>query len=166
LGQGRNLSLISHLHLRDGRMLSTSRGHGDYRDYLSYRLDLTSPTPVAAVPMLGTEFQMISFNEWWCHEPVFVHDGHKYSERPLYRVQHTRLVARMWIGSSRDTMRSFPQDASRLGLRATWSVKARLLSSRSSATMRRTPIWRFCVSLHMRRWRPPSISNGSRMRPN
>ena len=64
-------------------MLSTSRGHGDYRDYLAYRLDLTSPTPIAAVPMLGTKFQTISFNDWWCHEPVFVHEGHKFSRQTI-----------------------------------------------------------------------------------
>jgi hypothetical protein len=81
--KGRNVSLISHLHLRDGRMLSTSRGHGDYRDYLAYRLDLTSPTPVAAVPMLGTKFRTISFNDWWCHGPVFVHEGHKFSRQTI-----------------------------------------------------------------------------------
>lgn len=64
--KGRNLSLISHLHLPDGRMLSTSRGHGDYRDY---RLDL--------------------------------------------------MVARMSIGTWRDTVRSFPHGDSRLALLVT-----------------------------------------------
>ena len=81
--KGRNVSLISHLQLRNGRMLSSSRGHGDYRDYLSYRLDLTSPTPVAAVPRLGTEFQTISFNEWGCHEPGSSMRATNILDRPL-----------------------------------------------------------------------------------
>ena len=81
--KGRNTSLISHLQLRDGRMLSTSRGHGDYRDYLAYRIDLTSPTPITIQPMLGTAFRTITFNEWWCHESVFVYEGERYSRQTI-----------------------------------------------------------------------------------
>src|SRR5437879_10728421 len=66
-------SLIRHLDLPD-RMLSSSRGHGDYKDYLKYKLDLRSATPVRAVLMLGSTFQKISLNKWWRHEPVFVHN--------------------------------------------------------------------------------------------
>jgi hypothetical protein len=42
-------SLVRHLGLPD-QMLSSSRGHSDYKDYLKYKLDLGSATPVTAVP--------------------------------------------------------------------------------------------------------------------
>jgi hypothetical protein len=81
--KGRNVSLLSHLKLRDGYMLSTSRGHGDYKDYLQYILNFSSSIPVSTLPMLGDKFRAITFNEWWCHESVFVHDGQKYSRQRI-----------------------------------------------------------------------------------
>jgi len=77
--KGRIVSLVSHLGLRDGRMLSSWRGHGDWKDYLSHEINLASPTPVRMRPLLGDRFQKISLNQWWKHQPVFVHDGEKYS---------------------------------------------------------------------------------------
>lgn len=74
-------SLMTYLGLEDGRMLSSSRGHGDYRDYLSYRLDPKSSTPVKALPILGDRFRKISLNQWWKHESVFVHNSNKYPRR-------------------------------------------------------------------------------------
>lgn len=81
--KGQNVSLLSHLHLRHGCMLSIARGHADFRDYLGYHLNLSSATPVKAVPLLGSEFKQIPFAAWWHHEPVFVHDGQKYSRETI-----------------------------------------------------------------------------------
>ncbi len=81
--KNRTTSIISHLKMRDGYMLSTERGHGDYQDYLKYIINLSSPTPVSTAPMLGTKFNQINFNEWWCHQPVFVYDGASYSRQAI-----------------------------------------------------------------------------------
>ncbi len=64
-------------------MLSSARGHGDFKDYLSVRLDLRSPTPVVLTPMLGSRFSKLSVNQWWRHEPVFVHDNQQYARRRI-----------------------------------------------------------------------------------
>ena len=81
--KGRSTSLVTHLGLRDTQMFTSSRGHGDFKDYLSYRLNLSSDTPVKALPMLGDVFRAISMNQWWQHEPVFVHQGVDYSRRKI-----------------------------------------------------------------------------------
>jgi hypothetical protein len=80
---GRSVSLLAHLGLQDGRMLSSSRGHGDFKDYLSVRLDLSSRTPTVMAPMLGGTFTKVSVNQWWKHEPVFVHAGQQYPRRKI-----------------------------------------------------------------------------------
>jgi hypothetical protein len=81
--KGQSRSLLVQLGLTDGRMLSSSRGRGDYTDYLSYRIDLRSPTPVRAVPMLKDSFHPISFNQWWRHEPIFEYRDVKYSRSKI-----------------------------------------------------------------------------------
>jgi hypothetical protein len=79
----KSTSLVSHLGLADSQMLSSSRGHGDYKDFLRYALNLASPTPIRALPMLGTAFHKISVNQWWKHEPVFVHEGKAHARRRI-----------------------------------------------------------------------------------
>jgi hypothetical protein len=74
-------SLLAHVGLADSQMLSSSRGLGDYTDFVRYRLSLDSPTPVWALPMLGTAFYKVSVNRWWKHEPVFVHEGEPHPRR-------------------------------------------------------------------------------------
>src|ERR1700738_765677 len=76
--KGQSKSLLTQLGLRDGRMLSSSRGRGDYTDYLSYRVNLKSATPVKPVPMLKDCFHKISFNQWWRHEPIFKYEDSTY----------------------------------------------------------------------------------------
>lgn len=73
---------IRHLNIPD-QMLSSSRGHRDYKDYVKYKLDLRSPTPVAALPMLGSRFHKVSLNRWWRHEPVFVHKNTSYTRNRI-----------------------------------------------------------------------------------
>ena len=80
---GRSVSLLAHLGLHDGRMLSSARGHGDFKDYLSIQINLGSSTPAAMTPMLGRRFTKLSINQWWKHEPVFVHAGERYPRRRI-----------------------------------------------------------------------------------
>ncbi len=80
---GRSVSLLAHLALQDGRMLSSARGHGDFKDFLAVQLDLSSTTPVILKPMLGSKFSKLSVNQWWKHEPVFVHAGQQYARRKI-----------------------------------------------------------------------------------
>lgn len=81
----RSVSLTTHLGLNDAKMLSSSRGHGDYHDYLSFRFDLSSSQPMRAVPILGTKFREIPLSTWWQTEPVFVHAGTRYTRSALVR---------------------------------------------------------------------------------
>jgi hypothetical protein len=67
-------SLIAHLGFSGKKMLTSSRGHGDWRDYLAQQINLTSPQPVRMVPLLGNKFRQLSIEDWWRHEPVFIYN--------------------------------------------------------------------------------------------
>lgn len=62
-------------------MLSSSRGFGDYRDYLAQQINLSSAQPVRMLPLLGNNFRQLSLEDWWANEPVFVHNAQQYSRR-------------------------------------------------------------------------------------
>jgi hypothetical protein len=79
----KSTSLLNHIGAASIKMLSTSRGHFDYRDYLSTRIDLTSPQPIRMIPMLGTRFKAISVDEWWKSETVFCFGGLKYFRKHI-----------------------------------------------------------------------------------
>jgi hypothetical protein len=64
-------------------MLSSSRGHGDWQDYLSIQINLTSTQPVRALPLLGQRFKELSIDQWWRQEPVFVHKDQRYPRRSI-----------------------------------------------------------------------------------
>jgi len=76
-------SLLTDLDLKNTSMLSSSRGHNDVVDYLAQVIDLTSPSPVAAKPLLGNSFTPVSLTQWWDGEPVFVHDGVNYTRKKI-----------------------------------------------------------------------------------
>jgi len=78
-----SISLMAHLRLQDSQMLTSSRGHGNDKDFLEYALNLGSPTPVRALPMLRAAFHKVSVNRWWKHEPVFVHQGESHPRRRI-----------------------------------------------------------------------------------
>jgi hypothetical protein len=81
--KGRSTSLMTHLGLKVTKMLSSSRGLGDWKDFLAHRLDLRSPQPIHMVPLLGDRFIELQLDEWWNNEPVFNHDGVPYSRRMI-----------------------------------------------------------------------------------
>jgi hypothetical protein len=79
----RSVSLVAHLGFNANRMLSSSRGYGNWQDYLGHRLDLTSPQPVSMLPLLGNKFKEMSVQDWWANEAVFVHNGQRYSRKRI-----------------------------------------------------------------------------------
>lgn len=76
-------SLITHLKFGAKKMLSSSRGQGDWTEYLSIRIELTSARPVTAVPLLGERFRELNIEQWWRQEPVFTFKGQQYPRRRL-----------------------------------------------------------------------------------
>lgn len=64
-------------------MLSSSRGHGDWKDYLAHEIDLTSSDPIRVRPILGVNFHELSIEDWWKKETVFVHAGTNHSRRKI-----------------------------------------------------------------------------------
>src|SRR5690242_12209723 len=76
-------SLITHLKFGAKKMLSSSRGHGNWEDYLSIQIDLSSPQPVKALPLLGQQFKELNIEQWWRQEPVFVHLGQNHPRRKI-----------------------------------------------------------------------------------
>jgi hypothetical protein len=78
-----SVSLISHLNFTKKNMLSSSRGHGDWQDYLSTVITVDSSEPVKMKPLLGSKFKKLSIDDWWDNETVFSHAGQKYSRRKI-----------------------------------------------------------------------------------
>jgi hypothetical protein len=76
-------SLIAHLGLGGKKMLSSSRGHGNWQDFLAHQLNLSSPEPIRMLPLLGDKFIELSIQDWWGNEPVFVHNAEKYPRRKI-----------------------------------------------------------------------------------
>lgn len=81
--KGRNVSLVAHLGLGDKKVLSSSRGYGDWRDYLAHQLDLSSPSPIRMLPLLGDRFIELSIEDWWSKEPVFTYRAQEYSRKMI-----------------------------------------------------------------------------------
>jgi hypothetical protein len=76
-------SLIAHLGFGGKKMLSSSQGHGDWKDYLALQINLSSPEPVRTLPLLGDKFRELSIEDWWRHEPVFIYNTQEYSRRRI-----------------------------------------------------------------------------------
>lgn len=78
---GKSTSLVKHLNLGNRMMLSSSRGLGDYRDYLSFQIHLCSPEPIKMLPLLDRKFRKMPLSTWWHEEPIFVHGGQTFTRR-------------------------------------------------------------------------------------
>ena len=81
--KGRTTSLLTHLSLKGTAMLSSSRGHGDWKDYLAHVIDLTISRPIVMKPLLGNAFVEMPLEDWWEGESIFVHDGTSYTRRRI-----------------------------------------------------------------------------------
>jgi hypothetical protein len=46
-------------------MLSSSRGHQNWQDYLAHEINIKSPHPMRMRPLLGNLFAQIPIEDWW-----------------------------------------------------------------------------------------------------
>jgi len=76
-------SLLSHLKLTGSKVLSSSGAHGNFKDFLGQRIDVSSATPVIMIPVLGDKFKEVSVKSWWDEEPVFNHAGKSFSRKMI-----------------------------------------------------------------------------------
>lgn len=79
----KSTSLVRHLKFGAKKMLSSSRGHENWQDYLSVQINLTSAQPVRMLPLLGNQFRELTIDQWWRQEPVFVHLDEKHPRRKI-----------------------------------------------------------------------------------
>ncbi len=80
---GKSVSLMKHLALKDTTMLSSSRGLGDFKDYLSHRIDLTSEAPIKMIPLLGERFRVLPLGDWWSNEAVFIYNNEGHARKKI-----------------------------------------------------------------------------------
>lgn len=81
----RRASLFTHTDRKGAKLLSSSRGFGDWKDYLAHFILLSSPEPVRMKPLLGDQFRELSVDDWWNGESVFQHDGVAYTRGMIIR---------------------------------------------------------------------------------
>jgi len=79
----RSKSLFRLLKLQKTKILSSSRGHKDWKDFLGGKIDLSSSTPSTFYPLLGDQFHEISLKEWWSEEVIFSHNGEEFSRKSI-----------------------------------------------------------------------------------
>lgn len=78
-----SVSLLNHLDMEGGNILSSTRGLGDWQDYLSQKIDLASTTPVRMIPVLGNNFRQITIKDWWDGETAFSCLGTKFTRKKI-----------------------------------------------------------------------------------
>lgn len=78
-----SVSLLTHLGLAKSLVLSSSRGIGDFTDFVSQVIDFSSPTPVKMKPLFGERFREVTIETWWRREVVFVDRKMKYFRKTV-----------------------------------------------------------------------------------
>lgn len=78
-----SVSLFAHLGLRSRLMLSSSRGHGNQSDFLSYAIDISGHVPARMVPILGNKFHEVLLKNWWRGEIILVNEGQNVTRAKL-----------------------------------------------------------------------------------
>jgi hypothetical protein len=79
----RSVSLFTYTGRKGAKLLTSSRGFRDWKDYLAQEINLSSPQPVRMKPLLGTQFKELSVDDWWDSEPIFQHGGVEYTRRQI-----------------------------------------------------------------------------------
>lgn len=83
-GKPISAALMTQLAMSDSVMLSTPRTDlADWRDFLSVRIDLKSPSPTALIPRLDLQLVEVSLPTWWGTDSVTNADGTSVSRRRL-----------------------------------------------------------------------------------
>jgi hypothetical protein len=83
-GKPISISLMTQLAMSDTTMLSTPRTDlADWRDFLSVRIDLNSPSPTALIPRLDLQLVEVPLATWWGSDSVTNADGTSVSRRRL-----------------------------------------------------------------------------------
>ncbi|MFD9668531.1 hypothetical protein ACFWAY_44330 [Rhodococcus sp. NPDC059968] len=78
-----SISLFNHTGRTGERLLTSSRGFGNWKDYLAHHLVPTSSDPIRMQPLLGDQFHELAAQDWWSTEPVFIHDGVTYTRKVI-----------------------------------------------------------------------------------
>ena len=147
--KGRSTSLMTHLGLKVTKMLSSSRGLGDWKDFLD-QTDFRSPQPIHMVPLLGDRFIELQLDEWWNNQPVFNHDGVPYSRRMI-----SLSAAEKDGGAHVDEeleryYQVLSQESTQSGYKVISSLTVKLHSHRGFLCIRQTRTSRFFARLHAR----------------
>jgi len=106
----KSVSLFTYTGRKGAKLLTSSRGFRDWKDYLAQEINLSSPQPVRMKPLLGTQFKELSVDDWWDSEPV-----------RSSAVPPTRMVGRMSTQSCRNTTKVSLLGSAPSVSRATWS---------------------------------------------
>ncbi|MEU1523960.1 hypothetical protein ABZ413_17340 [Nocardia rhamnosiphila] len=76
--------------LKGSKMLTSSRGLGDWRDYLAHEINFQSAEPIKMKPLLGDTFREIQMEDWWSQEVVFAHNGQSHSRSMIVKAAANR----------------------------------------------------------------------------
>jgi len=74
---------LTQLDRRNDQILSSSRGHGGWKDFLSHVIDFRSAEPIRMAPTLPTKYHPIPLDEWWDVEPVFSYEGRGHTRKKI-----------------------------------------------------------------------------------
>jgi hypothetical protein len=75
--------LVALLGIDGERMLSSSRGWGNWQDYLKLEMNLNSPEPIRCLPLLGSPLKELPIAVWWNKESVFTYHAQNYTRRKI-----------------------------------------------------------------------------------
>lgn len=76
-------SLVTHLRFDHKRMLSSARGYNNWMDYIGFKENLNSPTPMVTFPLLNDKWQEVNIETWWQKQVVFEHESREYSRKKI-----------------------------------------------------------------------------------
>lgn len=83
-GKRISTSLMTQLAMSDTTMLSSPRTDlADWRDFLSVRIDLKSPSPTALIPRLDLQLVEVPLRTWWESDSITNADGTSVARRRL-----------------------------------------------------------------------------------
>ena len=77
-------SLAVHLGMKNWEILSSPpRVLAEYSNFVAIKIELTSATPVRAIPILGNQFEITPLADWWDRVTAYSFDQRQYTRRNL-----------------------------------------------------------------------------------